>query len=142
MSDPAAAIHAAQQVALRAAPAVTALFPGGKTRLYTMSAPVDAPHPHLVLGELQIVGDSAACVAGSEATATIHIYAREATIEASRLKAIALAGAVRATLDVDLPLIGHTIIDWSFETTRHLSDPDLLTAHSVVSQNYYTEPTA
>ena len=142
MTDPSLAVHDAQKTALRDAPAIINLFPDGKTRLYTMSAPVDAPYPHIVLGEVQTIGDDAECVGGSEGNSTIHIYAREATIEASRLKAMAIAGAVRATLNAELALDGHQMIDWSFETTRHLSDPDLLTAHSVVSQNYYTEPTA
>jgi len=142
MSDPSAALQLARDAALRTAASVVAQFPNGRTRLYSLSAPVGAPFPHLITGDDQVIGDSAACVGGSEITSTIHVKAREGTLAASLLKAKALAGAVRAALDAELPLSGHRMVDWSFETTRHMSEPDLLTAHSVVTVNYYTEPTA
>lgn len=142
MSDPSAVIQTAQEAALRGASLVTSEFPGGKARIYTLSAPADALFPHIVLGASQLIGDASGCVDGSGFATTTHVYAREATLKASALKAMSLAAAVRKTLDAELTLPGHKIIDWSFETTRHLSDPDLLTAHSVVSQEYFTEPTA
>lgn len=142
MSDPSSAIQAAREAVLRTDVGVISHFPLGKTRLYSLSAPTGAPFPHLVIGEDQIIGDDAECVAGSEIGSTVHVYVREATLDASSLKAKALAGAVRAALDAELSLVGHRMVDWSFETTRHMADADLLTAHSVVSLNYYTEPSA
>lgn len=142
MSDPSAALQIAREAVLRANASVVAQFPAGKTRIYSLSAPVGAPFPHLITGDDQVIGDDAACVGGSEIVSTIHVKAREGTLAASLLKAKTLAGAVRAALDAQMTLTGHRMVDWQFETTRHLTDPDLLTAHSVVTVNYYTEPTA
>jgi hypothetical protein len=141
MSDPSVAVQNAIETALRAAVAVKTEF-GGTTRLYTLSAPVGAPFPYILIGEDQIIGDDIDCGAASEVAVTVHVYARETTPAASRLKAKAIAGAVRTALTAKLTLTGHVMIDWLFETTRHLTDPDGLTAHSVVSLSYETAPSA
>lgn len=142
MSDPSIAVQAARDAVLRTDAAVMAQFPTVRTRLYSLSAPVGAPFPHLITGDDQVIGDDGPCVAGSEIASTIHVKAREETLAASLLKAKALAGAVRTALDAELTLAGHRMVDWRFETTRHMTDSDGLTAHSVVTVTYYTEPAA
>jgi hypothetical protein len=141
MSDPSVAIQNAIEAALRASVPVKTEF-GGTTRLYTLSAPVGATFPYILIGEDQIIGDDIECGAASEVAVTIHVFAREATPAASRLKAKTIAGAARTALTAKLTLTGHVMIDWTFETTRHLTDPDGLTAHSVLSLSYYTTPSA
>lgn len=141
MSDPSAAVQNAVEAALRAAAAVKSEF-GGKTRLYTLSAPIDAPFPHVVIGEDQVIGDDVPCGAASTIIVTVHVLARETTPAGSRLKAKAIAAAVRAALTVQLTVTGQQMIDWTFDGARHLTDPDGLTAHSVLTFEYYTAPSA
>jgi hypothetical protein len=139
MSDPSIAIQNAIEAALRTASAVKSEF-GGTTRLYTLSAPADAPLPHIIIGEDLIIGDDIVCGSASDVAVTVHIYARETTPAASRLKAKAIAAAVRATLSAELTIAGHVVDDWTYETTRHLTDQDGLTAHSIVELTYLTSP--
>lgn len=141
MSDPSIAIQDAIEAALRNDEPVKAQF-GGLTRLYTLSAPVEAQFPYLLIGEDLVQGADMDCGSASEVAVTVHIYAREAEPAESRKKSKALAGAVRSALALQLEPAGHLVVDWAFEATRHLTDPDGLTAHSVVTLNYYTEPTA
>lgn len=141
MSDPSEAIQNAIEATLRADAAVKATF-GGTTRLYTLTAPVGSPFPYILIGEDQVIGDDIECGPASEVAVTVHVYAREGTPAASRLKAKAVAGAVRKALTAQLTLVGHVMIDWTFESTRHLTDPDGLTAHSVLNLSYETAPSA
>lgn len=141
MIDPSVAIQNAIEAALRGSMAVKEEF-GGSPRLYTLSAPVGAPYPYILIGEDQIIGDDIECGAASEVAVTIHVYARETTPVASRMKAKAISGAVRLALTAKLPLVGHEMIDWLYDGTRHLTDPDALTSHSVVSLSYDTAPSA
>lgn len=146
MSDPSEAIQNAIESALRGSAAVKSAMGLTTVRLYTLIAPVDAagnaPFPHIIIGEDQIIGDDIECGAASEVAVTVHVYARAATPAATRLQAKAIAGAVRTVLTAKLTLVGHEMIDWTYETTRHLKDPDGLTAHSVVSLSYETAPSA
>lgn len=139
MSDPSLAMQDAVEAALRGDAAVKAAF-AGVTRLYTLSAPVDAPFPHLIIGEDQVVGDDTECGPASDITVSVHVYARGADPAGGRREAKTIAGAVRAALSKALTLDGHVVIDWTYETTRHLTDPDGLTAHSVVELTYLTAP--
>ena len=90
-ADPSAAVQNAVEAALRAAAAVKSEF-GGTTRLYTLSAPIDAPFPHIVIGEDQVIGDDVPCGSASTIVVTVHVLARETTPAGSRLKATASAG--------------------------------------------------
>lgn len=141
MSDPSVALQNAIEGTLRADAAVKAEF-GGTTRLYTLSAPTDAPFPHLIIGEDQVIGDDTECGAASDVAVTVHVYARAADLAATRLQAKAIAAAVRDALTVELVVTGHRVIDWTYAGTRHLTDPDLLTAHSIVTLEYHTAPSA
>lgn len=141
MSDPSVALQNAIEAALRASVPVKTEF-GGTTRLYTLSAPAGAPFPHIIIGEDQVIGDDIECGAASEVVCTLHVYARETTPAASRLQAKAIAAAVRSALTTKLTVTGHVVIDWLFEGARHLTDPDGLTAHSIVTLTYQTAPSA
>lgn len=146
MSDPSEAIQNAIEAALRGSAAVKVAMGLASARVYTLIAPVDATgnalFPHIIIGEDQIIGDDIECGEASDVAVTVHVYARAATPAATRLQAKAIAGAVRAALAAKLTLVGHEMIDWTYETTRHLTDPDGLTAHSVVSLEYQTAPAA
>lgn len=137
MSDPSIAIQNALEAELRANAGVKSEF-GGMTRLYTLSAPNDAPFPFILIGEDQIIGDDTECADGSEIAVTIHVFARQDTPANSRLKSKSIAGAVRAALTKKLTITGHVMDDWIYEGTRYLIDPDGLTAHAVLNFTYLT----
>lgn len=142
MSDPSEAIQTAIDARLRSHAGVKATFPTGVTRLYTLSAPIDARYPHIVIGEDQVIGDDTDCASSSEVICTIHVWAREAQPADSRLRAKRIAAAVRVALNTELTLTGHVVDDWSFDEIRHMTDADGLTAHSVVTLSYATTATA
>lgn len=145
MSDPSLAIQNAIEATLRADSATKALF-GGTTRLYTLSAPLDAQgkakFPHIVIGQDQVLGDDTECGSSSEVAVTVHVYACEDTPTLSRSKAKQIAGAVRAALTTELTLEDHVMDDWIFDSIEHLTDPDGLTSHSVVRLTYLTTASA
>lgn len=136
--DPSIAIQDAVETALRNSVAVMQHFEGFLVKLYTLSAPSGCAYPYIIIGEDQIVGDDTECASSSEIYVDIHVWAREATPAESRLKAKAIAGGVRKTLTSELPLTGHVMDDWNYEGTRHLSDKDALTAHSLLTFRYLT----
>lgn len=140
MSDPSLALQNAVESALRGSVALADAMEG-RVRLYTLSAPTDAPFPYLVIGEDQIVDDETECSASSEAFTTVHVWSRvKDDVSASRAQAKTIAGIVRAVLNTALPLAGFVVTDWRFETARHLTDPDQRTAHSVVEHRYLIDP--
>lgn len=140
MSDPALALQNAVEAALRGSPALATAM-GGNVRLYPLAAPDGAPFPHLTIGEDQIVGDETECAASSEVYVTVHAWSRvESDVSASRGQAKAIAGAVRAALNVSLTVAGFEVIDWRFEDARHLTDPDRRTAHTVLTLRYLIDP--
>lgn len=140
-ADPSLAIQDAVEDALRDDAGVTAEF-DGTTRLYTMSAPNGAPYPYIVIGEDQIIGDDTECASGSEVVVTVHVWARATTPTETRRQQKRIAGAVRAALVQPLALDGHTMDEWELESLQHLTDPDGLTGHSVLSVRYLTTATA
>lgn len=142
MSDPSIAIQNAIEAELRANAAVKAEFPNGLVKVYTLSAPNPATYPYIIIGEDQILGDDNECASMSEVICTIHVWSRQDTIANSRLKAKAIAGAVRKALTKQLTLTGHVMDDWNFDEIRHLTDTDGLTAHSVLTMSYATTATA
>lgn len=140
MSDPSLALQDAVEAALRGSVALADAMEG-RVRLYTLSAPTDAPFPYLVIGEDQIVDDETECSASSAAFTTVHVWSRvQDDVSASRAQAKTIAGIVRAVLNTALPLAGFVVTDWRFETARHLTDPDQRTAHSVVEHRYLIDP--
>lgn len=141
MSDPSLALQDAIDAALRASTEMAAAMGVNVVRLYSMTAPVDAPFPYVVIGEDQVVDDSTECADSSEVFTTIHVWSRvEDDVKASRRQAKTMAGAVRATLKAPLAVAGFDVVLQEFETTRHLTDPDGRTAHSVVEHRFLLDP--
>lgn len=141
MSDPSLALQNAIEAALRGSQDLADAMGLTKVRLYTLSAPTDAPFPYLVIGEDQIVDDKTECADSSEAFTKVDVWSRiEDDVSASRAQAKAIAGTVRSLLDKALPLNGFVTTEWQFETARHLTDPDRRTAHSVVEHRFLIDP--
>lgn len=138
MTEPSLAIQDAQEAELRSNALVKAEFRLGNPNVFTLTATKEARFPYIIIGQDQVVGDDTECADSSEVTSDIHIYAREATYPESRAKAKALAGAVKKALTKKLTLAGHVMDDWIHEGTRHLTDPDPTTAHSIVTITYLT----
>jgi len=131
MSDPAAAFHAAQDLALRGSAALAALFPGGVARIYSV-VPQNAPLPYVVTGEDQILEDSDECVSASEIFANVHVWTAPdpPDVQAGRQ----IAGLVRALL-VDLDVLGFDLVLGDFVDVRHFTDPDG-SSHAVLGFHY------
>lgn len=142
MTDPSLAIQNAIEAALRTSGAVVGACAPSAVRIYDMSPPLDAPFPHILIGDDQIIGGDTECASSSEIAVTVHVYAREGTPSQSRTKAKQIAGAVRIALTRQLTLEGHVCDDWIYDDTQHMTDPDRLTAHSVVRLTYWTTATA
>ncbi len=141
MSDPAVALQNAMEVALRASAALKTAMGLATVRLYTMSAPSGAPFPYVVIGEDQILDDSTECLESSEAITTVHAWSRvDGDVAASRTQAKAMAGAVRSELKALSGVSGFVVTLADFEASRHLTDPDGLTAHSVISHRFLLDP--
>lgn len=141
MTDPALALQDAIEQTLRADASLLAAMGLAQVRLYTMSAPVAAPYPFVVIGEDQVIDDSTECADSSEVIATIHAWARiEDDVAGSRRQAKAMAGAVRAALKAMTTVAGFDLVLSEFEDARHLTDPDGLTAHAVISHRVLLDP--
>lgn len=141
MSDPSVAMQNAVEAALRASADVKAEFPAQNAVVYTLSAPAEAKYPYIIIGEDQVFGDDADCGSASDIFVIVHVWARESTIAATRLKAKNIAAAVRKALYTKLTLVGHEVVDWSFDDTQHLTDANGLVAHSVLTFSYSTVAT-
>ncbi|WP_292052151.1 DUF3168 domain-containing protein [Brevundimonas sp. UBA5866] len=142
MTDPSLAVQAAVEAALRTSDVVQESFAPDSVRVYVMAPPLDAPFPHILIGDDQVIGHDTECASSSEVAVNVHVYAREATPVQSRAKAKRIAGAVRMALTRQLTLEGHVCDDWIYDDTQHMTDPDRLTAHSVVRLTYWTTATA
>lgn len=141
MSDPALALQNAIETTLRLSSALKAAMGSSIVRLYTMSAPDLAPFPYVVIGEDQIIDDSTECLESSEVITTVHAWSRvDDGVAASRVQAKAMAGAIRAELKNLAGVSGFVVTLAEFETTRHLTDPDGLTAHAVVNHRFLLDP--
>lgn len=141
MSDPALALQDGIETALRASAALKSAMGLAVVRLYTLSAPVGAPLPHIVIGDDQIIDDATECLDSSEVFTTIHVFARvDADVAASRRQAKSIAGVIRAVLQSTLTVTGFSLVQQDFETTRHTTDPDGLTSHSVVTHRFLIDP--
>lgn len=140
MSDPSLALQEAVDTALRGSSALAQAM-GGRVRLYPLAPPADAPFPYLTIGEDQIIGDETECSDSSEAYTTIHVWARvDNDVSASRAQAKRIGAAVRAAINRHLNVIGFEVVECEFQTARHLTDPDLRTAHTVVEHRLLLDP--
>nr|WP_314437612.1 DUF3168 domain-containing protein [uncultured Brevundimonas sp.] len=141
MSDPALALQNTIEAALRGDAGLLASMGLQKVRLYTMSAPVGASHPYIVIGEDQVIDDSTECAESSEVITTVHAWTRvDDDVSASRRQAKAMAGDVRRVLKSIDAVPGFDVVLAEFEDTRHLTDSDGLTAHSVITHRFLLDP--
>jgi len=141
MTDPALALQDGIEQAMRTDAAILTAMGLERVRLYTMSAPVEAPYPFIVIGEDQIVDDSTDCSDSTEAFATVHVWARlEDDVAGTRRQAKQIASAVRGALQSMTVISGFDLVLSEFENTRHLTDPDGLTAHAVISYRFLLDP--
>lgn len=141
MSDPAEALQDAVEAALRASDDLKTIMGLQIVRLYSMSAPNGAPYPYLIIGEDQVLDDSTECLESSEVYTTVHAWARiDDDVSAGRRQAKAMAKAIRPILKALADFPGFTVTDAEFESARHLSAPDGLTAHSVITHRFLLDP--
>lgn len=141
MSDPSIALQDAIEAALREDDGLRTVMGLQKVRLYSMSAPVGAPYPYVIIGEDQVIDDSTECAESSEVVTTVHAWARvEDDVNASRRQAKAMAGEIRRIVKSIAAVPGFDLVLVEFEDTRHLTDPDGLTAHSVISHRFLLDP--
>lgn len=141
MSDPALALQNAMETALRASTALKTAMGLASVRLYKVSAPVGAPFPYLVIGEDQIIDDSTECAESSEVITSVHVWTRvDSDVQASRAQAKSIAGAIRPIIKALSGVAGFSVTLSDFEGTRHLTDPDGLTCHSVVTHRLLLDP--
>lgn len=140
MSDPSLALQSAVEAALRGSTALAQAM-GGRVRLYPLAPPADAPFPYLTIGEDQIIGDETECMDSSEAFTTIHVWARlDGDVSGSRAQAKRIGAAVRQAINRNLNVIGFDVTECEFQTARHLTDPDLRTAHTVIEHRLLLDP--
>lgn len=141
MSDPALALQSAIETTLRASAALKTAMGLATVRLYTMSAPNNAPFPYVVIGEDQIIDDSTECLESSEVITTVHAWSRvDSDVAASRTQAKAMAAAIRPAMKALSGVTGFVVTLADFETTRNLTDPDGLTGHAIVSHRFLLDP--
>lgn len=66
----------------------------------------------------------------TECSVEVHAFAT------TRDEVKLIAGQIRAALDVQLTIPGYLVYEWSYESTRYITDPDGLTEHAVLSFRY------
>ena len=139
--DPSAAMQVAVFVALTGSASLQALVGlDPETQLVrAYDRPPDNPtFPYLTIADGHVVNDWAEGIEGSEVYQDVHVWSRAV----GHVEAKTIASAVRAAMCQLLQPVGHRIVVFEYVNTRHMTDPDGVTAHSVVSVRYSTEPTA
>jgi len=106
--------------------------------------PKDPSFPYVNIGYIQPIGDLAQGYDGSELNLTLHVWSRAVgKVEGQRI-----AHAVRLVLTPppgDPPpfdLEDHELVNWRFEGSLPLDDPDGVTTHVVFTAQFLTRPTA
>lgn len=138
-----AALDIAIETALRSSTELAAVM-GGRVRLYPLSAPNDAPFPHIIFGENQILPWDDPCTKGHEVYVTLRGWCQDNAggPTATMAQAKRLAGTLRELLDQPLTISGHAVVDHRPETNRALPDADGLSALVVVEHRYWVEASA
>ena len=131
------AVQGALRARLVTSPAVAALVPPGAI-LDAHKRP--APRPGIVLGETQALRYESLSRRLETITHTIHIWTEEPSTEANKRIAFAVRGAIESAR-LDLAPNFHCA-DWDVVSTRHLRDPDGVTAHGVLTVQVLVERVA
>lgn len=116
----------------------------GQPRLYPLSAPNRAKFPYIVFGDDQILDQGLPCGAAFETYVSIRVWARddEGGPSVTAVQARTLGGYVRAALNARIPIEGYRVVDHRVESTRHMTDPDGLSALALVEFRYWVEASA
>lgn len=126
MSEESLAVQKLIVATLRVHAPLLALVP--VTNIYDRHGRPDR-FPAVIIGEAQTVGDDIDCGELSEVYSTLHVWTREDGFEACKR----IAGAVRRAMwNVEGEADGFSM-DFRFEDTRFLRDPDGVSAHGVVT---------
>lgn len=134
MSDPALPLQKAVFDALAGAAGVKARC-GDPARVYDWP-PMTPRFPYITIGEDQIIDDGTTCGEGFECFVTVHVWSREK----GKPEAKAIGAAVRAALNVALPVAGFTVVEFEQRDARYLRDPDGVTEHGVLVFRYLIDP--
>ena len=134
-------MQVALYAALTASAGVAALIgPDAVTNLPRIyDRPPDSPvFPYATIADAHVVDDWAEGIEGSEIYCDVHVWSRAV----GHVEAKKICSAVRAAMCQLLQPNGHRVVVFEYGGTRHLTDPDGVTAHSIVTVRYSTEPTA
>lgn len=91
--------------------------------------------PCIIVGEAQTVGDDIDCADLSTVYLTIHVWTRENTFTAAK----SIAGEIRRALRRAEGVQDGFALDFSFEDSRYLRDPNPEISHAVVAFNVMAE---
>jgi hypothetical protein len=99
-----------------------------------------ASYPHVHIGEDQIVLERDQCHDPCSAYVTVHVRSRAV----GKVEAKAIMANVCEILDVVLAIVGFRVVTivGIDDGPRHMTDPDGLTSHSVVTFHYRLAVTA
>lgn len=137
MSVPSAPLQEAVEAHLRASSPLLAAMGLANVRIYDV-APTDAPYPHIVFGDDQLVDASAECAEGYDAFLTFHIWTRSEP--PSLLPAKRIAAALVNALLLGLEIGDYSLVDILHEDTRTFADLNEVIAHSIVTIRVLLEP--
>ncbi|HAL06351.1 MAG TPA: hypothetical protein DCP26_03205 [Brevundimonas sp.] len=117
---------------------------GGRVQLYGLSAPNDAPFPHIIHGESQILPDGDDCREAYEIYSTLYVWTRddEQGPAVTKAQAKRIGGLVRSLLDIALPIPGFRTVEHRVESARYMPDADGLSALGVIEHRYWVEASA
>ena len=110
---------------------------GNPARIYD-DVPDTPTFPYVTIPDAHVVDDYADGIVGSEIYVDVHVWSRAL----GHIEAKQIASAVRSAMCAILNPAGHVVVVFEFVSTRHMTDPDGVTAHSIVTVRYSTEPTA
>lgn len=117
--------------ALTAAPALA----GGNVYDRVPAKAADA-FPRITLGDEQVLDDSSSCGEGWEVYPDIHVWSRKpGHVEAKRIAADVVS-RVLAIAAVDQ----FTLVEMRLESARSFTEPDGLTAHTVITFRVRLDP--
>lgn len=137
------ALDAALEGTLRGGAGLATVM-GGKARLYQLSAPNNAPFPHIIYGENQILPWGDDCGSGHEIYATLKVWAQDndGGPAATMSQAKRIGGILREMLNVRLEISGFRVVDHRVESNRYMADSDGLSALGLVELRYWVEASA
>lgn len=101
------------------------------------SVPPGAIFPYITIGQDHFLDDNAEGIDGAECFPTIHIWSRKP----GKTEAKELTKKAVVALYTNISLTGFRVAEVTLDGLTHLSDPDGLTSHSVITMRYLIEPT-